>query len=159
MDTAELLIPNLHRLSIAAERIANRVTKSLDLTVAQAMALTLMLDNEAEGGKPFMQRDLEYRMNISNPAATGLISRLEEKGLVERFKLDSDRRCNYLRLTPKGTKLRSEIGPVLRSSEDCLFEGFSDEERLRVISDIRRILKNAESVEPYPRIRIARRRA
>lgn len=144
MSTEDLFIPELHKLSIAAERIANNATRALGLTVSQCVVLSALIENEDLRRPPLAQRDIEKLLNVSNPAAAGITSRLEKRGLAERYKTDDDRRYNHLRATKAGRSLYRNIEPTLRASEEGLFAGFSRQERLQVIDYIRRLARNAQ---------------
>jgi Transcriptional regulators len=46
--------------------------------------------------------DLSRRMMVTNGNITGIVDQLERDGMVERQKVDSDRRSSLIRLTPEG---------------------------------------------------------
>jgi DNA-binding MarR family transcriptional regulator len=46
-------------------------------------------------------------VSVSN--ATGLIDRMEERGLVERFRVPTDRRIVVVRASAEGARIRDEI--------------------------------------------------
>jgi DNA-binding MarR family transcriptional regulator len=48
-------------------------------------------------------------LNVSLSNATGLIDRLEERGLIERYRVPTDRRIVLVRLTPSGETLLGEV--------------------------------------------------
>jgi DNA-binding MarR family transcriptional regulator len=58
--------------------------------------------------------DIGERMDISAPAASQMVDRLVQHGLVERTEDPHDRRAKMLALTPKGREL-IEIGIVERT--------------------------------------------
>ncbi len=55
--------------------------------------------------------DIARGMGISYPAATKLITRLVEKGLVARNHDLKDRRNIYIEITPAGTELTAKVKP------------------------------------------------
>ena len=55
--------------------------KALDVTPAQ-MDLMLLLYGKEQKGEEVTQRDIETVLRLSNPTVTGLLNRMEEKGLV-----------------------------------------------------------------------------
>src|SRR6478609_2879903 len=48
-------------------------------------------------------------LDVSVSNATGLIDRMEERGLVERFRVPSDRRIVLVRASAEGARIRDEI--------------------------------------------------
>ena len=48
-------------------------------------------------------------LDVSLSNATGLVDRMEERGLVERFRVPTDRRVVLVRASEAGTRIRDEI--------------------------------------------------
>ena len=48
-------------------------------------------------------------LDVSVSNATGLIDRMEERGLVERFRIPTDRRIVVVRASAEGARIRDEI--------------------------------------------------
>lgn len=61
-----------------------------------------------ESGELPMSRLAEF-LDVSLSNATGLIDRMAERGLIERTRLDDDRRVVLVGLTPAGKELLDEI--------------------------------------------------
>jgi DNA-binding MarR family transcriptional regulator len=74
----------------------------LDLSPAQCHVLHLI-----EPGRPLPMRRLAETLSCDASNVTGLVDRLEDRGLVERRPSADDRRVRMLRLTPDGSRLRS----------------------------------------------------
>lgn len=74
--------------------------RNCDLTVSQADVL-FTLGNE--DGLTF--KEIGDQTLITKGTLTGVIDRMEEKGLVRRFTMTDDRRCTRVSLTAKGDKL------------------------------------------------------
>ncbi|MCB2527413.1 hypothetical protein KQ738_18355, partial [Listeria monocytogenes] len=53
---------------------------------------------------------------------TGVLSRMEELGLIERQRVAADQRRIWVRLAPKGDKLIDEIAPLIEQ-QYTLIEG------------------------------------
>ncbi len=76
----------------------------LDLSPAQCHVLHLI-----EPGRPLPMRRLAETMSCDASNVTGLVDRLEARGLVQRRPSSEDRRVKELRLTPAGSRLRSSL--------------------------------------------------
>lgn len=81
----------------------------LDLTVQQLRVLNLVA---SEPG--LSSQDLAKQLAVSAPTASGLVDRLEEKGVLERRRDPDDRRLRRLHLT--------ELGRQAAMEGDSLFE-------------------------------------
>jgi DNA-binding MarR family transcriptional regulator len=83
----------------AFERLSGRHVRELGLTPAQ-FDIVATLGNTP--GMPF--RELGERTLITKGTLTGVVDRLEARGLVERVASDVDRRSVTVRLTPAGDR-------------------------------------------------------
>ena len=137
-----LCVPEIRKLNIASENMANKFLKELGLTTSQGIAISLLLDNSEKGRSVMTQRDLEQLMAMSNPAVAGIVSRLEAKGFVRRVKMGDDMRYNFLEPTEQSVALKETLYPHLLESEDKIFEGFSDDERALFLQFVTRMLEN-----------------
>jgi DNA-binding MarR family transcriptional regulator len=107
-------------LQVAFERVHAHFAAAvaeLDLAPLQARALH-ELDLEA----PISMRELARRLKSDPSNVTGLIDRLEARGLVERRPDPHDRRIKGLALTSAGAKLRQRLFARLYSAPRSLAE-------------------------------------
>ena len=78
-------------------------------TTGALAALTLLFqEQQLEGDTPVRMTDVSRRMMISKPAATQVVNRLVDRGLVERLSDESDRRVVYIRATEAGRAFYEE---------------------------------------------------
>ena len=84
------------------------------------------------GGRLF-QKDIERVLMLSNPAVTGIVQRLESKGLIERNVAFSDSRHKEIHTTEKSRRLAIRLGELRREHEKMLMDGISDEEKAAVL--------------------------
>jgi DNA-binding MarR family transcriptional regulator len=114
-------------LQVAFERVHAHfaaVVTELDLAPMQAKAL-----HELDGEAPISMRELANRLGADPSNVTGLIDRLEARGLVERRPDPSDRRIKGLALTSTGAKLRQRLFARLYSAPRSLTELSQDDQR------------------------------
>src|SRR5437867_5698742 len=76
----------------------------LDLSPIQCHVLHLI-----EPGRPLPMSRLADTLSCDASNVTGLIDRLESRGLVERRSSPGDRRVKVLHLTPTGARLRARL--------------------------------------------------
>lgn len=99
-----------------AQRVrAGAALAELGLGFAQAHALR-MLDPE----EPIPMSVLAERLFCDASNVTGLVDRLEARGLVERRSHDHDRRVKALTLTPSGVALRDQVLTVMSEPPEAI---------------------------------------
>jgi DNA-binding MarR family transcriptional regulator len=116
---------------LIAELVASQRTRTMcvcsefDLAPGQLHALKWL---DPESPKPM--RDLATALACDNSNVTGIIDRLEDRGLVERRPGANDRRVKMLVVTPKGQALRHEIKARMEEAPEPLLRLDADEQRL-----------------------------
>jgi MarR family transcriptional regulator, organic hydroperoxide resistance regulator len=83
---------------------AMAVASEFKLSPPQVMALR-MLDPE----QPMPMSELAGALRCDNSNVTGIVDRLEDRGLVERRSATHDRRVKMLTVTDDGARVRAEI--------------------------------------------------
>lgn len=58
-------------------------------------------------------REICDMCHISSPSMAGILTRMENAGLIERNGIEGDQRRVIVQLTPKGTMLLGKIGPLI----------------------------------------------
>jgi DNA-binding MarR family transcriptional regulator len=76
----------------------------LELSPVQCHVLHLI-----EPGRPLPMNRLAETLSCDASNVTGLVDRLESRGLVRREPSDGDRRVKVLLLTPDGARLRGQL--------------------------------------------------
>src|SRR5215204_3677161 len=83
-----------------------------------------------------IEPDLEVPMSslagklfCDNSNITGIVDRLEERGLVERRPADYDRRVKLIALTPDGKHLREELNTRVAEPPEALTRLSEDDQR------------------------------
>src|SRR6266699_4531518 len=107
-------------LQVAFERVHAHFAAAvaeLDLAPVQAKAL-----HELNVEPPISMRELAARLKSDPSNVTGLIDRLEARGLVERRPDPKDRRIKGLALTAAGARLRKRLFARLYSAPRSLVE-------------------------------------
>ncbi|GAC1314549.1 MAG: MarR family transcriptional regulator [Acidimicrobiales bacterium] len=99
-DQAEEIVEHLFALVDRLRGELERAVAEFDLSVAQAKALRYLT-----GAGPVPMRELAERLRCDASNVTGLVDRLEQRGLVERRAAPADRRVRTLVVTPAGAKV------------------------------------------------------
>ena len=119
-DLDVMLVFNIMRTSGYLTPFLESDLRESKLTAAQCNTLLILRREMPQG---LRMGDLGRRLIVTKSNVTGLVDRLEKRGLVIRV-ADADRRATWIQLTEKGSKLLDSITPshVRCSMElvDCL---------------------------------------
>jgi DNA-binding MarR family transcriptional regulator len=125
----EELVGLLFRLTGDLRQRFSERAADLDLSFPQAMALR-QLD------EPLPMRELAQRLWCDASNVTGIVDRLESRGLVERRTAPEDRRVKHLVLTEQGRRLRQLHHEALTAHLPLL--GLTADERRSLAELLRR---------------------
>lgn len=90
------------------------------------------------GGLPFGEIGEKMMVTVSN--LTGIVDRLEDKGLVARERDPRDRRVVRVTLTEKGAKLHKNAIPLFEKSIAELFSSLSGEQQKELSHLLRNLI-------------------
>src|SRR5689334_15899743 len=108
---------------------------ALELSPAQCHVLYAI-----EPGKPLPMKQLAASLSCDASNVTGLVDRLESRGLLRRVADSADRRVKVLELTPEGARLRSiMLERVTRPPESM--DRMSSEEQKALVKILKRLLE------------------
>lgn len=105
------------------ERFSGESVRECGLTHAQ-FDIIATLGNTA--GMTY--KELGERTLITKGTLTGVIERLEQKGLVMRERSEGDKRSFFVRLTPSGEDLFREVFPKVIAHGKTLFASYSEDD-------------------------------
>ena len=77
---------------------------------------------------PLTMRGLAEAMDVSQASATGIVDRMEQRGLVERQRDDEDRRVVRVALTEEGRRLIAGMTAERRDHLAAMLDSLTDEE-------------------------------
>ncbi len=90
-----------------------RVAERHGLSAAQARALAMV-------ATPMSMRALAAKLYCDASNVTGIIARLESRGLVERRPDSADRRVKVVVVTPEGRKLHARVAGEFQFAREAL---------------------------------------
>ena len=88
---------------------------------------------------PMKMKDIAKELNISLPAATGMIDRLYHLELVKREFDPKDRRVIKIVLTPRGRKILKNTKENRKKAIEEVFSGLSAKERRDYLNIVRKV--------------------
>ena len=113
-----------------------------DLSPSQFNVLNLLSD-EPDG---LSQIELGRQLLMHRSNVTGLVDRLEKRGLICRKEVEGDRRAYRVVLTAPARKLMSEILPEFHSLANAIWENIPGTHIRDLTADLSRLTANAEKL-------------
>ena len=113
-----------------------------DLSPSQFNVLNLLQLNP--GG--LSQTDLSRQLIMHRSNLTGLVDRLEKRGLVARREVAADRRAYNVVLTPAGTRLLRDILPRYYEEAARVWDHLPVRRAAELITDLQQVARNAQHI-------------
>ena len=115
------------------------------LTLGQPKVLDYLKEHNGAS-----QKEIAAGCHIEAASLTSILSRMEEKGMIERKMLNGNRRSLYVFLTDFGKELCDTVEQEFRNIEEIAFAGITDEERKDFMDTFMKIYGNLTSFSDVP---------
>ena len=103
--------------------IVSESLKDSGLTHQQIMIIKLI----AHSGQVTISK-LCDEMHLAKGTVSGIVSRMESMGYIEKIKNDEDKRNTYITFSYMGKEFAKEFRKTINDSFDKIFENFTEEE-------------------------------
>ncbi len=113
------------------------------ITPPQWGALSLLLEQDG-----MTIGTMSQKRGVDAPTATGIITRLEQNGLVERRHNREDRRVVKIYLTDEGRDISNTLVSSVEHFEQRIKRGFSESEMDRFLAQLQQLIVNAAEIGP-----------
>lgn len=134
-----------YRLAVLAERVSQAVAgvyaDRFDLTRAEWRVVAALGANEEMAAKDIGPYSTLDKMQVSRA-----VTRLEERGIIERREDETDRRAKILRLTARGHALFRDLLPLVVAREAYILGALDEGERVALGSIFRKIFGRADEL-------------
>ncbi|HEY2667094.1 MAG TPA: MarR family transcriptional regulator [Actinomycetota bacterium] len=124
----------LTRLSQLVAHVFADVSRSRDLTPQQAQLLCTLLEG------PIGMTELGRLLHLEKSSLTGLVDRVERRGLVVRTRDPNDRRASQVALTGQGARLAADSHEDVTARLEALADELAPADRKRLASAIATML-------------------
>ena len=91
---------------------------------------------------------IAQRRGLDAPTITGIVTRLEQNGLVERKHDSKDRRSVKVHITPEGCSAIEILLPTAGDFNHALMQGISKAEQANILAQLQQIITNVSYVAP-----------
>jgi DNA-binding MarR family transcriptional regulator len=127
--------------SLFQKKALNSLTE-IGLTSGQPKVLNYLSLHDGS-----MQKDIAYGCQIDPATLTGILERMEEKGMVERRLMNGNRRSSYVFLTEQGREKAIRVVEKFFELEEEVFKGINEEERMQFMDTFYKICCNMTDTE------------
>ena len=134
--------PEIHCADLKLSRnLSAHVRKSGvdEVTMMHGWIIGYLYDNRE---KEIYQKDIEQEFRVSRATASNMLQLMERKGLITRKTASCDARQKKLMLTPEARKLLDRAEQDIYEMEARIQDGFSEEEKKKLLEYLDRIMKN-----------------
>lgn len=114
----------IKKSSLLFDKYSNQLLSQQDLTASQ-FKIMLVLYHATQA---VCQKDIEKKFNMTNPTVTGLVQKLEAKGLITRVSREDDQRVKQLVLTQQALDRKEELLSSEQYLEEMMAKNLSGEE-------------------------------
>ena len=146
-QTAQNVIVALRQIMRAVDMHSKKLERDYHLTGPQLIVL-----NEIIRSDQIPIGCLAKTVHLSNATITGIVDRLEKRGLVKRIRSTNDRRQVLIRTTEKGRDTLKDAPPPLQEQFMNRFEGLPSEEQNAILHSLEQTaaMMNAEDLDVGP---------
>lgn len=134
MSEVTELAAGLVRLAHLVQHVFADVSRSYDLTPQQTQLLCVLVDG------PFGMTELSRSLHLEKSSLTGLVDRVERRGLVTRVRDDRDRRACRIELTAHGASLGAAAHAEVTDRLDAMADDLPPTDRDHLTTTIAALL-------------------
>lgn len=141
----ESILTSLRRITRSLDLHSRRLVSQHQLTAPQLICLRLLAKNG-----PMSPSLLAKQATLSQATVSGIIDRLERRGLVERRRDRADRRQISLHLSAEGRALATNAPPPLQERFSRRLQSLGSDRQAEIDSILRQIAQMMEEAENEP---------
>jgi len=146
MNTTDIII-KIRKIVRSINLESKKVQKEYGVSIPQILCLNFL---QKSANYQSTQNEIKQFLNLNSSTVTGIVNRLENKGLVARLpKSDTDRRVVNIILTSKGDKLIGEVPSLLHEKLDYKLKELPENKLITIQESLNELigLLNIESTD------------
>jgi DNA-binding MarR family transcriptional regulator len=150
MDTTEILI-NIRKIVRSIDIESKKIQKEYGVSIPQVLCLSFLHESS---NYQATQGEIRKFLNLNSSTVSGIINRLERKGLLARLPKSGDKRVVNIALTSSGDKLLSTIPSLLHEQLSEKLQKLEASEIAKVEESLETLIQllDIEQVEASPLI-------
>ena len=127
------------RIGEMIKKESSAIFKSYGLTFSQYDVLRVL--EYSDDGQNTITNISRARL-VSGPNVTGIVKRLEKKGLITKKNDPHDDRVKLLEITPKGWKTLKELSSVKDKHRKDFLKSYSYEDKILILKSLQQLIKS-----------------
>lgn len=127
----------LNKSSMLYKRLMSKHLERLNITYSQLMVLRVV---NTEPG--ITAKEILMQMDTDKATLSGVLSRLERDGYIERVKNDQDRRIQNIYVSTGSERLCNEVSVIEKACISDLIEGISEGEAEAFLNILDKFIDN-----------------
>ena len=131
MDSTDILI-NIRKIVRSINLESKRIQKDYGVSIPQVLCLSYL---SRAANFQATQSEIKSFLNLNSSTVSGIIQRLEKKGMIARLPKSGDKRVTNLILTAPGENLLRQVPPLLHDRLSVKLERIEQQE-LKNIEDV-----------------------
>lgn len=145
----EQIVASLRRIIRAVDLYSRKLMDQSGLTGPQLAAL-----KEIHRQGPVTAGSIAKAIHLSQGTVTGILRRLESRGLITRERGELDRRTTLINITPKGQSVLSQAPSLLQDNFLERLAGLETWEQTQILSTLQRVahLMEAQTIDAAPHL-------
>ncbi len=149
LSQEQQIVAAVRKITRAVDLHSKRLVEVCGLTGPQLVTL-----QEAGRLGPTSASTVARAVYLSQATVTGILTRLETRGLVTRIRSETDRRAVVVSVTDKGKQVLGEAPSLLQDRFRQELERLEEWERLLILSTLERVatLMGAEQIDAAPHL-------
>ncbi len=128
-------------------RVWNRILRENDMADLEGARGRVIFSLWGQDPAPI--KSLCEKTSLDKSTLTGILSRLERDGYIERRPSETDKRSILISLTGKEKGFSGNIQRVSDQMNEIFYKGFSDKEIMQFDSMLERILNNCKETDIF----------
>ena len=150
MDAKGILI-QIRRIVRSVDIESKKIQKEYGVSIPQALCLSFLLESPDYQST---QGEIKKFLNLNSSTVSGIINRLEKKGLLARLPKSGDKRVVNITLTSAGDKLLNNMPSLLHEQLSEKLQKLEESELIKVEESLNTLIKllDIEQVEASPLI-------
>ena len=146
-STSDKVLVALRRIIRAIDIHSKSLVKQFGLTGPQ-----LVVVQEISRSQSITASEIAKEISLSQATVTGILDRLEKRGLISRKRSENDRRRIFAKTTSEGEKILNAAPPLMQESFTEQFNDLEDWEQHMILSSLQRLvsLMDARKIPAAP---------
>jgi len=133
------IIVKIRKLSRSLDKYSKYLDNKYHVTLPQLLCLGEMY---VHGSTTLTE--LTRKLNMNNSAMTGIVDRLETKGLLQRIRRSGDRRTVYIDFTETGREYAGNLLKVLETDSFFDAQKISTDTLAEIVTSLNRIISSLD---------------